>query len=47
MPFASVNQKIRTPEATDWAVGGDEFGALLPHLPLSQKWASEDSEGDP
>lgn len=42
MQFASINQKIRTPEGTDWATDGM---SLEP--PLSQIWASEESDADP
>lgn len=37
--FASINQKIRTPEGTDWAADGM---SLEP--PLSQIWASVESD---
>lgn len=42
MQFASINQKILTPEGTDWAAGGM---SLEP--PLSQMWASVESDADP
>lgn len=40
--FASINQKIRTPEGTDWAADGM---SLEP--PLSQIWARVESDSDP
>lgn len=42
MQFASINQKIRTPEGTDLATDGM---SLEP--PLSQIWASVESDADP